>query len=306
VQSELPEFAPIPESHLPEGSSLSTAAATAVPSRYESRREYSSSASPTIAESVREFWDYRELVFFLAWRDITIRYRQTVLGAIWAILQPLVTMVVFTFLFGVVVKVPTDGIPAPIFYFSALLPWLYFAATMGTASNSLVLNGDLIKKVYFPRLVLPASGALVGMMDFAIGAVILVLMMGYYHVLSLRLLLWLPLALLLWTFSFAVGVLFAAINVKYRDVKHAVPFLIQIWMFLTPVIYPAKLIPAQFAWLLQLNPLTGIIEAFRASAVPSAPFDWHSLLISAGVTLIVLLVGVAYFRRAEAAFTDIV
>ena len=156
-------------------------------------------------DTVREFWDYRELVFFLAWRDIMIRYRQTVLGAMWAILQPLVTMVVFTFLFGAVVKIPTDNIPAPIFYFSALLPWLYFSATMSSASNSLVANGDLIKKVYFPRLVLPASSALVALVDFAIGAVILALMMAYYHVLSFRLLLWFPLALLLWSFSFAVN-----------------------------------------------------------------------------------------------------
>jgi lipopolysaccharide transport system permease protein len=273
---------------------------------HSNRTEYTSSANHTILDSAREFWDYRELVFFLAWRDIMIRYRQTILGAAWAILQPLVTMVVFTFLFGTVVKVPTDNIPKPVFYFSALLPWLYFSATMTTSSNSLVSNGDLIKKVYFPRLVLPASGALVGMVDFAIGAVILVLMMMYYHVLSLRLLLWVPLAVLLWTFSFAIGVLFAAINVKYRDVKHAVPFMIQIWMFLTPVIYPTKLIPRQIAWLIELNPLTGIIEAFRASAVPTAAFDWHSLGIATAVTLVLLVVGVTYFRRAEDYFTDII
>ncbi len=257
-------------------------------------------------DTVREFWDYRELVFFLAWRDIMIRYRQTVLGAMWAILQPLVTMVVFTFLFGAVVKIPTDNIPAPIFYFSALLPWLYFSATMSSASNSLVANGDLIKKVYFPRLVLPASSALVALVDFAIGAVILALMMAYYHVLSFRLLLWFPLALLLWSFSFAVGVLFAAINVKYRDVKHAIPFMIQIWMFLTPVIYPTRLIPPQFAWLIKLNPMTGIIEAFRASAVPGTPFDWGTLGVAAAITAVVLTVGAVYFRHAEDYFTDIV
>ena len=270
------------------------------------RMEYTSSAHRTYMDTVREFWDYRELVFFLAWRDIMIRYRQTVLGAMWAILQPLVTMVVFTFLFGAVVKIPTDNIPAPIFYFSALLPWLYFSSTMSSASNSLVANGDLIKKVYFPRLVLPASSALVAMVDFAIGAVILTLMMAYYHVLSLRLLLWLPLALLLWTFSFAVGVLFAAINVKYRDVKHAIPFMIQIWMFLTPVIYPTRLIPPQFAWLIKLNPLTGIIEAFRASVVPGTPFDWGTLAVAVAITAAVLTVGAVYFRHAEDYFTDIV
>lgn len=287
-----------------EASALNNVAAVVPPAR--SRVEYTSSATPTIAQSVREFWDYRELLFFLAWRDITIRYRQTILGAAWAILQPLVTMLVFTFLFGVVVKVPTDGIPTPIFYFSALLPWLYFAATLNTASNSLVSNADLIKKVYFPRLVLPASGALVGLMDFVIGFGILLVMMGFYHVLSFRILLWIPLVFLLWAFSFSVGVLFAAINVKYRDVKHAIPFMIQIWLFLTPVIYPTKLIPPKFAWILTLNPLTGIIEAFRAAAVPSVAFNWPGLFTSIGVTVVVLAIGGAYFRRAEAYFTDIV
>ena len=180
-------------------------------------------------------------------------------------------MVVFTFLFGVIVKVPTNGIPAPIFYFSALLPWIYFAGTMNTAGNSLVGNGDLIKKVYFPRLVLPATGALIGLVDLAIGAVILTIMMAYFGVLSWRLLLWLPLTALLWLFSFSVGVLLSAINVKYRDVKHAIPFMVQIWLFLTPVIYPTKAIPPRFSWLLALNPLTGIIEAFRSTTVPSVP-----------------------------------
>src|SRR4051812_7401677 len=152
--------------------------------------EYATSAKPTLAEAVRDIWSYRELFFFLAWRDITIRYRQTILGAAWAVLQPLITMLVFTFLFGVVVKVDTGGIPAPIFYFSGLLPWIYFAATVGNAGNSLVVNGDLLKKVYFPRLTLPGAGALVGLADMAIGALILVAMMAYYGVLSWRLILW--------------------------------------------------------------------------------------------------------------------
>src|SRR4051812_22436977 len=193
--------------------------------------EYATSAKPTLAEAVRDIWSYRELFFFLAWRDITIRYRQTFLGAAWAVLQPLTTMLVFTFLFGAVVKVDTGGIPGPIFYFSALLPWLYFAATVSNAGNSLVSNGDLIKKVYFPRLILPGSGALVGLVDLAIGAILLVAMIAYYGLLSWRLVLWLPLTGLLFAFSFGVGAALSAINVKYRDVKHAIPFLIQIWLF---------------------------------------------------------------------------
>lgn len=268
--------------------------------------EYTTSATPTLLEAARDLWSYRELFFFLAWRDITIRYRQTVLGAAWAVLQPMVTMLVFTFLFGVVIKVDTGGIPAPIFYFSALLPWLYFAATISGAGNSLVSNGQLIKKVYFPRLILPGSGALVALVDMAIGALILVAMMAYYGVLSWRILLWVPLTALLFLFSFGVGVILSAVNVKYRDVKHAIPFLVQTWMFLTPVIYPTKAIPHQFRWLLTLNPLSGIIEAFRATIAPSLPFDKSSLLLSIGATILVLIVGTTYFRRVEGYFTDIV
>jgi lipopolysaccharide transport system permease protein len=268
--------------------------------------EYTTSGTPTLVEAARDLWSYRELFFFLAWRDITIRYRQTILGAAWAVLQPLITMLVFTFLFGVVVKVDTGGIPAPIFYFSALLPWLYFAATVSNAGNSLVSNGDLIKKVYFPRLILPGAGALVGLADMAISALILIAMMAYYGVLSWRLILWLPLTALLFAFSFGVGIVLSATNVKYRDVKHAIPFLIQIWMFLTPVIYPTKAVPHQFRWLLALNPLSGIIDAFRATVAPSAPFDRSSLFVSIGATILVLIFGTAYFRRVEGYFTDIV
>jgi len=276
---------------------------TALPHKAE---DYTSSSNATLMEGVRDLWSYRELFFYLAWRDITIRYRQTILGAAWAVLQPLTTMLVFTFLFGVVVKIDTGGIPAPIFYFSALLPWLYFAATIANSGNSLVSNGDLIKKVYFPRLILPAAGALVGIADLAIGALILVAMMAYYGVLSWRLILWVPLTALLFIFSLGVGVILSSVNVKYRDVKHAIPFMVQIWLFLTPVIYPASAIPHKFRWLIALNPLTGIIEAFRATVAPSTPFDASSLWLSVGATILILIVGITYFRRVEGYFTDIV
>ena len=269
-------------------------------------REFTISGAPRLVENVRELWAYRELFFFLAWRDITIRYRQTLLGAAWAVLQPLVTMVVFSVLFGTVVKVPTNGIPTPIFYFGALLPWIYFSTTIAAAGNSLLVNAPLIKKVYFPRIVLPASAALIGLVDFAIGAVILVLMMGFYGVLSWRLLLWLPLTALLSLFSLAVGAFLAALNVKYRDVKHAIPFVVQIWLFLTPVIYPTTAVPARFKLLIALNPLSGIIEAFRAATMPAAGLDWPNLWLSVALTLGVLALSLAYFRRAEGKFVDIV
>jgi lipopolysaccharide transport system permease protein len=281
-------------------------AATAAENTADPVREFTISGAPGLVENLRELWAYRELFFFLAWRDITIRYRQTLLGAAWAVLQPLVTMVVFSVLFGTVVKVPTNGIPTPIFYFGALLPWIYFSTTIAAAGNSLLVNAPLIKKVYFPRIVLPASAALIGLVDFAIGAVILVVMMGFYGVLSWRLLLWLPLTALLSLFSLAVGAFLAALNVKYRDVKHAIPFVVQIWLFLTPVIYPTTAVPGRFKLLIALNPLSGIIEAFRAATMPAAGLDWPNLWLSVALTLGVLALSLAYFRRAEGKFVDIV
>jgi len=269
-------------------------------------RAFTISGAPSLAETVREVWAYRELLVFLAWRDITIRYRQTLLGASWALLQPLATMAVFAFLFGRVVKVPTNGLPVPLFYLSALLPWIYFSTTVTTAGNSLLANSELIKKVYFPRIILPASGALIGLMDFAVGGVVLVAMIGYYDLLSWRLLLWIPLTALLWLFGAGVAAFLAAVSVRYRDVKYAIPFLIQIWLFVTPVIYPMTAVPPRFALLLSINPLSGIIEAFRATTTPSALVDWPQLGVSALLTAVTLAVSFAYFRRAEGYFTDVV
>jgi len=282
------------------------AAAGAARSESPLPRAFTISGAPSLAETVREVWAYRELLVFLAWRDITIRYRQTLLGASWALLQPLATMAVFAFLFGRVVKVPTNGLPVPLFYLSALLPWIYFSTTVTTAGNSLLANSELIKKVYFPRIILPASGALIGLMDFAVGGVVLVAMIGYYDLLSWRLLLWIPLTALLWLFGAGVAAFLAAVSVRYRDVKYAIPFLIQIWLFVTPVIYPMTAVPPRFALLLSINPLTGIIEAFRATTTPSALVDWPQLGVSALLTAVTLAVSFAYFRRAEGYFTDVV
>jgi lipopolysaccharide transport system permease protein len=268
--------------------------------------EFVITGSPSLLESARELWKYRELVFFLAWRDITIRYRQTLLGAAWAVLQPLATMVVFSFLFGRVIKVPTNAMPIPLFYLGALLPWLYFSVTMTTAGNSLLTNSELLKKVYFPRIILPASGALIGLVDLAIGALILVSMAGYYGVASWRLLLWLPLTALLWLFAAGVAAFLSAVGARFRDVKHAIPFVVQIWFFLTPVIYPASAIPPRFAKLMLLNPLSGLVEAFRATTTATASLSWTNLGVSALLILITAAAGFAYFRRVEGRLTDIV
>ena len=289
-----------------EAGVVAVAAAATARSESPLPRAFTISGAPSLAETVREVWAYRELLVFLAWRDITIRYRQTLLGASWALLQPLATMAVFAFLFGRVVKVPTNGLPVPLFYLSALLPWIYFSTTVTTAGNSLLANSELIKKVYFPRIILPASGALMGLMDFAVGGVVLVAMIGYYDLLSWRLLLWIPLTALLWLFGAGVAAFLAAVSVRYRDVKYAIPFLIQIWLFVTPVIYPMTAVPPRFAVLLSINPLSGIIEAFRATTTPSALVDWPQLGVSALLTAVTLAVSFAYFRRAEGYFTDVV
>jgi lipopolysaccharide transport system permease protein len=258
-------------------------------------------------KSFSEIWKYRELLFFLAWRDVKIRYRQTALGAAWAVIQPLFTMLVFTLLFGKITKVPSDGIPYPIFAYSALLLWTYFSVTLGGATSSLVGNADLIRKVYFPRTALPASAILANLLDLLIAAVFLFLLMGYYRIRPSWGLLFLPLLILqVVIFAFGGGLILAALNVKYRDIKHALPFVMQLWMFLTPIIYPISVIPQRFRMFMALNPLAGIVETARACLFPSRHVDWHLLSVSIAMTLITSMIGMAYFRRAERDFGDII
>jgi lipopolysaccharide transport system permease protein len=258
-------------------------------------------------KSFSEIWKYRELLFFLAWRDVKIRYRQTALGAAWAVIQPLFTMLVFTLLFGRITKVPSDSIPYPIFAYSALLLWTYFSVTLGGATSSLIGNSDLIRKVYFPRAALPASAILANLLDLLIAAVFLLLMMGYYRVRPSWALLFVPLLVLeLVIFAFGGGLILAALNVKYRDIKHALPFMMQLWMFLTPIIYPISAIPKRFRALMALNPLAGIVETMRACLFPSRHVDWHLLGISLIMTMVISLIGIAYFHRAERHFGDII
>lgn len=257
--------------------------------------------------TARELWSYRELFYFLAWRDVKVRYKQTILGVLWAVIQPFCTMVVFTILFGRVAKLSTEGIPGPIFYFSALLPWTYFTSTVSGAGLSLVANSHLLTKIYFPRLILPAAPALSNLVDFLLGSVMLVAIMAYYHIpVGWTLLLWLPLVLLLALLALGVSMILAAVNVRYRDVRHAIPFGIQLWLFVTPVIYPASSVPERFRWLISLNPMTGLIEAFRHALLPDQAVDWSLLGLSVGLTAVLLVGGAAYFRHTEREFADLV
>jgi lipopolysaccharide transport system permease protein len=254
----------------------------------------------------KKAWPYRELFFFLAWRDVKIRYRQTVLGASWAVLQPLVTMLVFTVLFGRMAKVPSDGIPYPLFSYSALLLWTYFSVALSGGAGALVGNAELIRKVYFPREALPAAPILAALVDLSVGMILLVAMMFYYHAPFTWHLLYLPLLVLeLVIFTMAVSLVLASINVKYRDVKHALPFVIQIWMFLSPVIYPTTMVPERYRFLLALNPLTGIIETWRA-CIFSGRMNWYLLDVSIGVTVLFLFLGAGYFKGTERKFADII
>lgn len=256
---------------------------------------------------LKELWKYRELLYFLTKRDIQVRYRQTILGGVWAVLQPFLTMIVFSVLFGRLAKMPSDGAPYPVFVYSGLLAWTYFANTITTAGNSLVGSANLIKKVYFPRIVIPAGSALAGLVDFAIAFAILLAMMVYYRVYPGFSMLLIPLLLLL-LFGFAVGVglWLSALNVAYRDIRHAIPFLIQIWLFLSPVIYPSSLVGSKWKFLLALNPVSGIIEAMRWCILSKPGMDWTSLAVSVVTTAVILVTGLFYFRSMEQRFADVV
>jgi len=266
-------------------------------------------ANATMAErgTVRELWAFRELIYFLAWRDVKVRYKQTAFGVLWAVIQPLFTMVVFTVLFGQLAKIPTEGIPAPIFYFSALVPWIYFSSTVTNVGMSLVANGSLLTKIYFPRIILPAAAAISNLVDFLIGSVFLVGFIVYYEApLGWSLLLWPILVLLLTLLALGLGAFFAALNVKYRDVKYALPFFLQLLLFATPIIYPSSLIPERFQWLMTLNPLSALVEVFRHAVAPTQIVSWDAMAVSVVTILVLFVAGVAYFRSTEKAMADLV
>jgi lipopolysaccharide transport system permease protein len=259
-----------------------------------------------IGFELRDLWSHRELFYFLAWRDVKVRYKQTVLGASWAILQPLVSMVVFTLLFGRLARVPSEGEPYAIFSYAGLLPWNFFTTALTNSSNSLVSSTNLITKVYFPRLLVPTAAVGAALVDIAIASIMLFGIMPIYGVgFHASLIMLLPLVMLTALTAAALGIWTSALNVKYRDIRYALPFVIQMLMFLTPVIYPVSFLPERWRWVLRLNPLSGIIEGFR-DAVFGHPFNWAELGISALITLGLLVAAVCIFNRMEEEFADVI
>jgi len=262
---------------------------------------------------LREIWAYRELLYFLVWRDVKVRYKQTILGAAWAILQPLLTMVVFTVFFGGLAKVGSDGLPYPIFSFAGLLPWTFFAQGLTQSSGSIISDSTLITKVFFPRLVIPIASVLAPIVDFVVAFTVLLGMMAWYRIWPSAAILWLPPLLLLATVTaLGVGLWLSALSVEYRDVRFVVPFFVQIWLFVTPVIYPASKVTAKLeqlglpGWLYGLNPMAGVVEGFRWALLGTGTLRGSVLLASAVVAGLLLVSGAFYFRRMERSFADVV
>ncbi|HEY1410479.1 MAG TPA: ABC transporter permease [Promineifilum sp.] len=254
-----------------------------------------------------ELWQDRELIYFLVWRDLKVRYKQTILGATWAILQPFLTMVVFSIFFGRLAEVPSDDLPYPVFAYSALVPWTFFANGLTQASNSVVSNSGMVKKTYFPRLTLPLSAVLAGLVDFALAFMVLLGMMFFYRIVPTANVIWLPFLLLL-AFVTCLGssLWLAALNVQFRDVRYIVPFLVQIWLFLTPIAYPSSIVPAQWRVLYSLNPMVGVVEGFRWALLGTDTSPGPMVLVSAVVAVLLLVGGLIYFRRMEKSFADVV
>ncbi len=256
---------------------------------------------------LNDLWNYRELLYFLVWRDVKVRYKQTVLGVAWAVLQPLLTMIIFTLVFGRFAKVPSDGVPYPIFAYCALLPWQLFSFALSESGNSLVNNQNLVKKVYFPRLVVPVAPVLAGLVDFSISFVLLLAMMAYWGVRPGIAALALPLFLLLAIASgLGIGLWLSALNVKYRDVRYTIPFLTQFWLLATPIAYPSSVVPAKWRVLYGLNPMAGVVEGFRWALLGTHTAPGPMLLASVLAVAVLLVTGLMYFRQVEKTFADVV
>ena len=256
-------------------------------------------------------WEYRELLYFLVWRDVKVRYKQATLGMAWIILQPLASMLIYTIIFGRLLNAPSDGIPYPVFVYAGLLPWQYFANSLNRSSTNLVDNAHLITKVYFPRLIIPLSGVISSLVDFGIAFIVLLGLMLFYRIPPTPATLLLPVFILLAMITaLGFGLWFSALNVRFRDIKHLIPFIIQIWMYLTPVVYSVTLIPERFRWVLALNPMTAVVEGFRwallGSAMNAVSFTNGLFWVSVGIALAVFISGLFYFRSVERTFADII
>jgi len=260
-----------------------------------------------VSLKLRELWEYRELLYFLTWRDVKVRYKQTVLGAAWAVIQPFFTMVVFSLFFGKLAKMPSDGIPYPIFAYAALVPWNFFAHGLSQSSDSLVGSANLIKKVYFPRLAIPIAAVLSGVVDFSIAFTVLLGMMAYFGIAPTGHVVWLPALLLLaLVTALGVGMWLSALNVQFRDVRHTVPFIVQFWLFATPIAYPSSLLSEPWRTVYALNPMVGVVEGFRWALVGTQTAPGPMIGVSALAATALLVGGVFYFRRMEKTFADVV
>jgi lipopolysaccharide transport system permease protein len=260
-----------------------------------------------VSLQLKELWNYRELLYFLIWRDIKVRYKQTVLGAAWAIIQPFFTMVVFSIFFGRLAKIPSDGIPYPIFSYAALVPWTFFANGLNHASVSLVGNANLIKKVYFPRLAIPIASVLSGVVDFILAFIMLIGMIFYFGIVPTLNVFWLPLLLMLaFTTSLGVSLWFSSMNVQFRDVRYVLPFLTQFWLFATPIAYPSSLLSEPWRTIYGINPMVGVVEGFRWALLGTHTAPGPIIIVSTLVAIILLVSGALYFRRMEKTFADVV
>jgi lipopolysaccharide transport system permease protein len=256
---------------------------------------------------LRELWRNRELLYFLTWRDVKVRYKQTALGAAWAILQPFLTMLLFTVVFGHLANIPSEGVPYPVFAFAGLVPWMFFSNALTLGANSIVTTPDLVTKIYFPRVMMPAAAVLGGLVDLFLGLIVLLAMIAYYGiVLGPQALVLVPLTMLAVLTALAVALILSALNVEYRDVRYGLPFLVQFWLFATPVAYPSSLVSEPWRTILGLNPMAGVVEGFRWALLGTSPAPGPQVLVSTGAALALAAIGFAYFRRVEDRFADII
>lgn len=257
--------------------------------------------------NLKEIKQYRDLFYFLVARDIKIRYKQTVLGGLWAIIQPFFSMVVFSLFFGKLAGIPSDGVPYPIFNFTAMIAWTYFANAITGSGNSLIGNRELISKVYIPRIIIPLAPVLAGLLDFLISFIILIFLMFYFHVYPTSMVFLLPLLVFLMILTASgVGTFLAALNAKYRDIRYTIPLLVQLWMFLSPVVYPTSMVPQKYRFIYSLNPLSGVIEGFRSVLLGTVPFPTEMVIFSGFLSLVLFILGISYFKQTERIFADVI